>query len=36
MKNEIREAYERMNPPRDAKERMMKNIMKKQNKKQVA
>ena len=32
MKNEIREAYERMNPPRDAKERMMKNIMKKQNK----
>lgn len=32
MKNEIRDAYERMNPPKEAKERMMKNIMKKQNK----
>ena len=34
MKNEIRDAYERMNPPREAKERMMKNIMKKQNKRE--
>ena len=32
MKNEIREAYERMNPPQEAKERMMKNIMKKKAK----
>ena len=34
MKNEIREAYERMNPPKEARERMMKNIMKKQNRRE--
>lgn len=34
MKNEIREAYERMNPPKEARERMMKNIMKKKAKRE--
>lgn len=31
-RQEIREAYDRMNPPQDAKERMMRNMMKRTNK----